>query len=156
MKINKSFQNIIIYSGGQTGVDRAALDFCIENNIKHKGYCPKGRLAEDGIIDLKYNLIETKTTDYSERTLLNVIHSDITLIIYDIEMDKGTKLTENYCIKNSKKYLKVNLNITSKKELVKLFCFSKINIAGPRESSSPGIYSKAYTFLNQLFTKLKT
>ncbi len=62
------FQNITINSGGQAGVDRAALDFALENNIKCGGWCPFGRLAEDGIIPQKYPLKETQTADYKERT----------------------------------------------------------------------------------------
>ncbi len=71
-----------IISGGQSGVDRAALDFCLENNIPCGGWCPKGRMAEDGRISDKYPLIETESEDYAERTRLNVENSDGTLIIF--------------------------------------------------------------------------
>ena len=76
MKLSK------IISGGQTGVDRAALDAAIMLNITIGGFCPKGRRAEDGIIPDKYNLYETKNIKYSERTKQNIQHSQGTLILY--------------------------------------------------------------------------
>src|SRR3990167_717761 len=70
-----------IISGGQTGVDRAALDVSIKMGIPHGGWCPRGRAAEDGIIAEHYNLIETNSGDPSERTKLNIQDSDGTLIL---------------------------------------------------------------------------
>ena len=62
-------EQVVIYSGGQTGVDRAAIDFAIENRLKYTGYIPKGRKAEDGTISNNYrDLIELDTADYAERT----------------------------------------------------------------------------------------
>ena len=70
-----------IISGGQTGADRAAMDFALENKIEIGGFVPKNRLAEDGRISEKYlNLVETETEDYAERTELNVKNSDATLL----------------------------------------------------------------------------
>jgi predicted Rossmann-fold nucleotide-binding protein len=70
-----------IISGGQTGVDRAALDVALELGIPCGGWCPKGRLAEDGSIDLRYPLKETNSSEYRERTEKNVEDSDGTLIL---------------------------------------------------------------------------
>ena len=70
-----------IISGGQTGADRAALDWAMANNIPHGGWCPLGRLAEDGKIDAQYNLLETPKADYLQRTEWNVRDSDATVII---------------------------------------------------------------------------
>ena len=72
---------LTIVSGGQTGVDRIALDWAIERGCPHGGYCPKGRIAEDGVIPRKYNLMETESSKYPVRTRLNIIHSDGTLIL---------------------------------------------------------------------------
>ena len=69
-----------IISGGQTGVDRAALDAAISLGIEHGGYCPKGRRAEDGRIPDEYQLTETTTADYSDRTERNILESDLSLI----------------------------------------------------------------------------
>ena len=82
-----------IISGGQTGVDRGALDACIENSFLCGGWCPKGRLAEDGIIDKKYPLLEVKSTMYRVRTEMNVIKSDATLIIMNGILQGGTLFT---------------------------------------------------------------
>lgn len=69
-----------ILSGGQTGADRAALDWALAHGIPHGGWCPKGRLAEDGTIPLRYLLHETETADYKERTAKNVLYSHGTVI----------------------------------------------------------------------------
>ena len=86
-----------IISGGQTGVDRAALDAALETGIECGGFCPKGRRSEDGIIPEKYPLTETKTDQYPERTELNVKKSDATLVLIDGEADRGTALTISLC-----------------------------------------------------------
>ena len=73
-----------IVSGGQTGADRAALDFAIKHQIPHGGWCPAGRKAEDGAINRRYHLTETTSSAYSERTWQNVLDSDGT-VIFTIE-----------------------------------------------------------------------
>src|SRR5437762_548542 len=69
-----------IVSGGQTGADRAALDFAIEHGLKHGGWCPRGRRAEDGRIPSRYELEETQTISYVQRTEWNIRDSDCTAI----------------------------------------------------------------------------
>ena len=81
-----------IISGGQTGVDRAALDTAMEQGIPHGGYCPKGRRAEDGVIPIKYDLIEHNSIKYADRTLENVLLSDGTMITGMVKRISG--LTE--------------------------------------------------------------
>ncbi len=70
----------IIIAGGKTGADRAALDWACHHHIEHGGWCPKGRLAADGMLPIKYQLIETESAGYRQRTKLNVPGSDATLI----------------------------------------------------------------------------
>jgi hypothetical protein len=70
-----------IISGGQTGVDRAALDAAIELGIPHGGHCPRGRRAEDGRIPDRYQLTETDSAQYRVRTERNVLDADATLIL---------------------------------------------------------------------------
>src|SRR5437870_6380616 len=82
-----------IISGGQTGVDRAALDVALELGLPCGGWCPKGRRAEDGPIPARYPLAETPWSGYPQRTLWNVRDSDGTLILVDGEPDRGTQLT---------------------------------------------------------------
>src|SRR5436190_21358059 len=83
-----------IISGGQTGADRAALNFAIAHGIPHGGWCPKNRRAEDGPIPAKYSLNETPSTHYAQRTEWNVRHSNATLI-FTIKptLTGGTRLT---------------------------------------------------------------
>ncbi len=149
--------NITIISGGQTGVDRAALDFALKNNIQCGGWCPLGRLAEDGVISHKYPLKETKTSKYEERTRLNVKDSDGTLILYENEMDEGTVLTHKLALEMNKPVLTIKLPVGQafNKELFSNWItnsnISALSIGGPRESSSPGIYKLTYSFLKNLY-----
>ena len=72
-----------IVSGGQTGVDRGALNAAIALGIEHGGWCPAGRVSEDGTIPSRYEMTETDSADYPTRTQQNVIDSDATLILYE-------------------------------------------------------------------------
>lgn len=101
------FQNIKIICGGQSGVDRAALDFALKNGIQCGGWCPNGRLAEDGIIHVNYPLKESITSSYEERTMLNVRDADGTIIIYENETDKGTQLTIDIAHSMNKPLIKI-------------------------------------------------
>ncbi len=77
----KLLANILkIVSGGQTRVDRAAIDWAIEHQVTHGGWCPKGRKAEDSVISARYNLIETLSSKYCQRTEWNAGDSDGTVI----------------------------------------------------------------------------
>jgi len=146
-----------IVSGGQTGVDRAGLDFAIENRIPHGGYCPKGRKTEDGKIPNNYNLIETATSNYKERTEKNLIESDGTLIINKGELSGGTLLTANLCKKHKKPLFIVDLVNTTKETKEKSNSWIKdngietLNIAGPRESKSQ-LYLQAKDYLGTLLS----
>jgi hypothetical protein len=143
-----------IISGGQTGVDRAALDVAIKLSIPHGGWCPKGRKAEDGIIPFNYQLQETLTDEYNKRTSLNVRDSDGTLIFIKESSKGGTKLTINKALEFEKPY--IIYNITDELCIEKILTWIVennihiLNIAGPRESESPNIYSIAYVALEKL------
>jgi hypothetical protein len=143
-----------ILSGGQTGVDRAALDVALELGIACGGFCPKGRKSEDGIIPEKYPLTETSTDDYAERTELNVRTGDGTLILIDKDADKGTSLTITLCKLYGKPCMIVDLSEKNYTENIIQWIRENnidiLNIAGSRESSSPGIYMKAYGFLHDM------
>jgi uncharacterized membrane protein len=150
----KRRKEIIIRSGGQSGVDRAALDAARFLNIKITGFVPKGGMAEDylppkSLLDDYPELKETESTDVNVRTELNVLNSDLTLIFGDINKSPGTKLTRDLCTKHCK--TAVIVGSMSPEELYNkvqtLGEFSDINIAGPRESEEPGIYKKTYNFL---------
>jgi hypothetical protein len=98
-----------IVSGGQTGVDRAALDFAIAHGIAHGGFCPKGRRSEGGRIPDAYNLTECSSAAYLMRTALNVQHSDGTLIITRGRPEGGTRKTVNFCVERNKPKFTVDL-----------------------------------------------
>lgn len=143
-----------IISGGQTGVDRAALDFAIESGIPHGGWCPLKRKAEDGPIDARYLLSETAEIDYSVRTRLNVRDSDGTLVLNTGRVEGGTALTVQLAKKMGKPCLVADLNnIAGENAILDWLKTNKIrvlNIAGPRESKCPGIYEKTRKILPQL------
>src|SRR5581483_7373877 len=108
-----------IISGGQTGVDRAALDIGIALQIPIGGSCPKGRQAEDGTIDLKYPLQETSSSIYSVRTLKNVEDADGTLILFFEKLHGGTALTRNFAEMINKPFLSIDLKKKNDPERVK-------------------------------------
>ncbi|MEQ1827700.1 MAG: putative molybdenum carrier protein, partial [Pirellula sp.] len=144
-----------IVSGGQTGVDRAALDAAFSLGIEHGGWCPKGRMAEDGTIPLRYQLQELDSPQYSDRTKRNVLDSDGTLILHVSPPQGGTLLTLNFALQNSKPCLKVRLGrAVSTERIIQWIDRNKIrvlNIAGPRASKEPEAYQQAYEFLLSVF-----
>lgn len=139
-----------IISGGQTGADRAALDFAIDAGIDHGGYCPKGRFAEDGSIPLIYDLIETAMTLYQERAKLNVEQSDATLIVVaGDQLSPGSKLTAYHaarCGKPCRVIFALSQSEPTPSQIadVKQWLAAEspdiLNVAGSRGSSSPHIY----------------
>ncbi len=145
-----------IVSGGQTGVDRAALDAAIAFGIPHGGWCPRGRLAEDGAIPERYALHETESDEYPVRTLQNVLHSDGTLIVYRVIMMGGTLLTANLAREHRKPCLSLDLteeiNFTEIQAWLTSHQIKVLNVAGPRESSSPGMTDEAFRLIKQLLS----
>jgi len=142
-----------ILSGGQTGVDRGALDAAIALGIAHGGWCPRGRLAEDGRIPDRYQLRETDSLDYPVRTEQNVIESDGTLILYRSELQGGTQLTFRLATRHGKPCLLLDLQSQPSPDAVRRWLadqqIARLNVAGPRESSAPGIADEARDFLCQ-------
>src|SRR3990170_1498194 len=94
-----------IVSGGQTGADRAALDWAIRNGVPHGGWCPRGRTAEDGVLPAKYELREAESLDYRWRTRQNVTDSDATLILNMGALDGGTLETAKLAKRFGKPHL---------------------------------------------------
>lgn len=149
-----------IVSGGQTGVDRAALDIALELGVACGGWCPKERWAEDAPIAEKYPLMEASTSDPSERTKLNVRDSDGTLIfIKTATISEGTQLTQEEAERLAKPLLVVNLSESTDAAVIQEWLDSKdihvLNIAGPRESQSPGIYQDVCLVLRNFLTLTK-
>jgi predicted Rossmann fold nucleotide-binding protein DprA/Smf involved in DNA uptake len=146
-----------IISGGQTGVDRAALDVALKLGISCGGWCPKGRKAEDGVIDSKYPLQEMESEAYDARTKQNILDSDGTLILTFGElMTGGTKLTFDLAPKLGKPAFTIDMskNVYTKDfhSWIKENDIRTLNVGGPRESSQPGIvHLTASVILTQLF-----
>lgn len=143
-----------IVSGGQTGTDRAALDFAIKHGYTHGGWAPQGRKAEDGTIALKYQLAELPEGGYRQRTRRNVEDSDATLIINVGDIDGGTLATQRIAERASKPCLVVQLDngvtaqaTTSVLTWLRAYDIKTLNVAGPRESKRPGIYQLAIGLL---------
>lgn len=144
-----------VLSGGQTGVDRAALDAARAANIAIGGWCPRGRRAEDGAISERYPLSETPSAGYAQRTEWNVRDADATLILNRGALEGGTALTVRMASRWSRPRLIIDLeNPPSTKVIVGWFAEGGIrvlNIAGPREGQRPGIYAEALELLGVIF-----
>jgi len=145
-----------IVSGGQTGVDRGALDAAIYLGLPHGGWCPRGRIAEDGLIPHKYELTETTAREYWVRTEQNVIDSDGTLILYRDQLRGGTQFTRRMAKKHRKPLYLLDLtavhDFADVRHWIAREQIATLNCAGPRESSAPGIEAQACQVLTHILT----
>jgi predicted Rossmann fold nucleotide-binding protein DprA/Smf involved in DNA uptake len=145
-----------IISGGQTGVDRAALDVALEMGIPCGGWCPQGRRAEDGRIPDSYPLQEASSPDYPLRTRLNVEDSDGTLVITHGSPKGGTALTLKLAKQLCKPFLLVDLarktDPSEVQQWIKKNQIRILNVAGPREGESVGIAEKASLFIREVLS----
>ncbi|MDF5728101.1 MAG: putative molybdenum carrier protein [Rhizonema sp. PD38] len=158
VQMKSSHPRLWIVSGGQTGVDRAALDTALSLFMPVRGWCPKGRLAEDGRIPPIYPLQETTSTDYAVRTEWNVRDSDGTLILSSEPLEGGTKLTADLAQGYKRPVLVINSLSFNDDDMSRFWNWIRdcniriLNVAGPRESAQPGIiYKRAQEVLKQLF-----
>jgi hypothetical protein len=147
-----------IISGGQTGADRAALDFAIKVDLPHGGWIPKGRLAEDGPIPARYHLTEMPTKSHPKRTERNVIESDGTLIVSHGKLKGGSQYTMDMAVMHSRPWLHINLNETTVLEAAQQVIewtlsnrIETLNVTGPRESKDPMIYRAVYDLLQTIY-----
>jgi predicted Rossmann-fold nucleotide-binding protein len=146
-------RSIMIVSGGQTGADRAALDFAVENRIRHGGWCPRGRLTEDGPLAARYMLNETPSRKYAQRTEWNVRDSDATVVFSIAAVPQGgTGLTLAMAARMGKPVLHLSRDGLSGESdyaidaaAEELLAFLEdhsvetLNVAGPRASQEPEI-----------------
>jgi hypothetical protein len=145
-----------IISGGQTGVDRAALDAALEYGVEAGGWCPEGRKAEDGVVPARYPVQELRQAGPRQRTKKNVLDSDGTVIIYFKYPVGGTQETILFCIKAKKPYLLLDASeLSPEKAAQRINSFTMtydiavLNVAGPRSSREPGAYTYAKGVLAQ-------
>lgn len=146
-----------IVTGGQTGVDRGALDAALQAGFPSGGWCPPGRAAEDGPIPDRYPMTEMSSGTYLDRTIQNVIDSDATVIIYFSTLHGGTEQTLLHCVQRGKGYTLIDgSEIEAKRaaELIARFVaehdVSVLNVAGPRGSDAPRAYPYAYEAIGTL------
>lgn len=143
-----------IISGGQTGADRAALDTAIQAGIAHGGWVPMGRKAENGRIPERYRLQEMPSFRYADRTEKNVLDSDATLIVSRGPLTGGSRLTLGLARRHGRPCLHVNLEYAHPQEVaasvrswIVRHGVKTLNVAGPRASNDPAIYSLVSTLL---------
>lgn len=135
-----------IVSGGQTGADRGGLDAAIALGLEHGGWCPLGRLAEDGVIPARYRLQEMGDTSYAGRTRQNVIDSDGTVLFtYGLPLG-GSRLTAEVAAQTGRPLLQLDLAACEMTSVVRVLRdwllahqIATLNVAGARESEAPGI-----------------
>jgi hypothetical protein len=139
-----------IISGGQTGVDRAALDVALRHGIDCGGWCPVGRLDEFGKIPDHYPIHELKGGGFTERTLQNVKDSDGTVVIYRVELRGGTEQTVRFCVELNRPHQLIDALRATTEEAAKLIAdfvlrnkIGILNVAGPRQSEWPEGYAYA-------------
>ena len=147
-----------VISGGQTGVDRAALDVARELGVPCGGWCPRGRRAEDGPIPESYPLEETPSASYPERTAWNVRDSDGTLVVTRGRPRGGTALTVSLARRAGKPVIVANLEGGANAAEIRAFLLEHrirvLNVAGPRESEAPGIHDQAAALLGELLANV--
>jgi hypothetical protein len=138
-----------IISGGQTGVDRGALDAAIARGMKIGGWCPADRSAEDGAIAPQYPLLPAPKPGNRERTLRNVVDSDGTLILYFATLVGGTQETLRFCMELQRPYLLIDASevpparaAERSKAFVAEHQIEVLNVAGPRASG----WTQGYDF----------
>jgi hypothetical protein len=154
-------QQVKIISGGQTGVDRAALDLAAKHGIECGGWCPAGRLDEFGRIPDRYPVQELEAGGFAERTLQNVKGSDGTVIIYSGKLAGGTEQTVRFCVELERPYQLIDASKISTEGAAKLMTdfvhknkIRILNVAGPRQSEWPAGYARVSLMLDIFLTAL--
>lgn len=143
-------------SGGQTGVDRAALDVALEVGLPCGGWCPAGRRAEDGRIPARYPLRETPSRDYAQRTEWNVRDSDATLIVARRPLSGGTARTARLARQHGRPVLVVDprdlRSVANVRRWLTSIPAAVLNVAGPRDDLAGAVYATSRAFLAALLT----
>jgi len=164
-----------VISGGQTGADRGGLDAALTSGVKHGGWCPRGRRAEDGVIPSRYELTETDTSAYVVRSRMNVCDARATLVFTYGEPMGGSLTTLKLCEKEKKPGLHCDLASQSTKQaeryisewltrhamlnapvlpgLERESSGISLNVAGSRESMAPGIQDRVFAVVKSILER---
>jgi hypothetical protein len=145
-----------IVSGGQTGVDRAALDWALSRGVECGGWCPKGRKAEDGQISTKYPLVETPSVHYEQRAEFNVRDTDGTVVISTgPELRGGSKKSVEFAVRYNKPCLHIHSGQSDAGQSLRDFVsdneIATLNVAGPCESEEPEVGTLVKAVLEAAF-----
>ena len=147
-----------IISGGQTGVDRATLDAALAVDFPCGGWCPQGRTAEDGPIPDRYPLAESESAEYAERTERNVFDSHGTLVLTHGEPSGGTAYTIACAEAHGRPYLLLDYDVAADPTIVidwaNTYEIEVLNVAGPRESTCPGVYEDTIRFMGEVIAEI--
>jgi len=150
-----------IISGGQTGVDRAALDVATRRGVNCGGWCPAGRLDEFGKIPDQYPVQELPGGGFTERTLQNVKYSDGTVVLYPGELRGGTEQTVRFCVELERPGQAIDASKISAEDAAKLMAefvrenkIGILNVAGPLQSDWPEGYDYAFRALDTFLIAL--
>lgn len=146
-----------IICGGQTGVDRGALDAALGLHNACGGWCPAGRDAEDGPIPERYPLLELPGAGHAERTRKNVEDSDGTLILHLGPLTGGTRHTFDLCRTLAKPVCLLDAATVTPEEgaaqaraFIEAHAIARLNVAGPRASQWPGAHEYAHAAVRAL------
>jgi hypothetical protein len=149
---------LTLVTGGQTGIDRAVLDFCLEHRIPCGGWCPGDRRAEDGPIDPRYPVRPLPGAGYPERTFANVKESDVTIILNKGKLTGGTAYSAEVANEFGKPLLIIDLSVMpAPKAADHILEFllqhrpAKVNFSGPRNSEWKEGYGQCQAILRRVF-----
>lgn len=159
-EVKDLIDDLMIVSGGQTGADRAALDWALRHGIRCGGWCPRGRRAEDGVIASCYALTETPSRDYRQRTRWNVRDSDATVIFsLTPALEGGSLLTRELAAQRAKPWLHLHPGVDAVALLRAFLALNRprvLNVAGPRASKAPGVAAFVCSVLDQTYHRAPT
>ncbi len=149
-----------IISGGQTGADRAALNWAVRHRVPYGGWCPKGRRAEDGRIPVRHKLRPTPSGGYLQRTEWNVCDSDGTLVVSLAPgVSAGSAKTLRLALRHRKPCLHLSKQLHGSqagaflRRFLRQHCIQRLNVAGPRASEEPTVGAFVRQVLDALLTQ---